>query len=417
MFGMRCYRMSKKPGRAVVVRLALAVLLFLPLSSLGCRPAPSLLAASSAATLLQQPNIKTLRFGLVVNQTSTFGSCHLVDWLKAEGIQVSAIFAPEHGFRGDADAGAQIQDGVDAKTQLPVRSLYGKSKQPNKQQLADLDVLLFDIQDVGVRYYTYLSTLHYVMAAAAEHGKAVWLLDRPNPNGAFVDGPTLDLAYQSFVGMHPIPLLHGMTLGELALMIKGEGWAPQAQRLTLQVFSLPNYRREQKVELAVKPSPNLPNPQAIALYPSLGFFEATALSVGRGTAFPFQTIGYTKPAIGTFQFTPMPVPGAALHPPLEGQLVTGQDLRAVATNGLDLHYLINWHALFKQHGLTFFTSADFMDKLAGGATLRSQIEQGLTAQQITASWQADLNRFRQQRQAYLLYPDWPQMPVAQQHSR
>lgn len=417
MFSIRCYLVRGNAGQKFVSRLVLAVMFLLPLSSLACRPAPSVLAATSAATLLQQPNIKTLRFGLVVNQTSTFGQCHLVDWLKAEGIQIGAIFAPEHGFRGDADAGAQIQDGVDAKTQLPVWSLYGKSKQPSKQQLAELDVLLFDIQDVGVRYYTYLSTLHYVMAAAAEHGKAVWLLDRPNPNGAFVDGPTLDLAYQSFVGMHPIPLLHGMTLGELALMIKGEAWIRQAHRLTLQVFPLPNYRREQKVELAVKPSPNLPNAQAIALYPSLGFFEATPLSVGRGTVFPFQTIGYTKPAIGTFQFAPMPVPGAALHPPLKGQLVTGQDLRTVKSNGLDLHYLISWHALFKQHGLTFFTSADFMDKLAGSATLRSQIEQGLTAAQIAASWQADLSRFRQQRQAYLLYPDWPQMPVAQQHSR
>lgn len=404
-------------NNSTIKRWILRMLFLLPLPSYACQPAPAALAASGAATLLQQPDIKKLRFGLVVNQTSVFGNCHLVDWLKAEGIQISAIFAPEHGFRGDADAGAQIQDGIDAKTQLPVWSLYGKSKQPTTQQLSTLDVLLFDIQDVGVRYYTYLSSLHYVMAAAAQHDKAVWLLDRPNPNGAFVDGPTLDIAYQSFVGMHPIPLLHGMTLGELALMIQGEAWIPEAKRLTLRVFPLPNYRREQQVKLSVKPSPNLPNAQAIALYPSLGFFEATPLSIGRGTAFPFQTIGYTGPSVGSFQFTPVPIPGAALNPPLQGQLVTGQDLRKVNSNGLDLNYLLTWHALFKQHGLTFFNSPDFMDKLAGGATLRRQIEQGLTAAQITASWQAELASFRIQRQRYLLYPDWPRQPVATKHKR
>uniref|UniRef100_UPI00404719AE exo-beta-N-acetylmuramidase NamZ family protein n=1 Tax=Rheinheimera sp. TaxID=1869214 RepID=UPI00404719AE len=261
-----------------------------------------------------------------------------------------------------------------------------------------------DIQDVGVRYYTYISSMHYMLQAAADHGVAMLVLDRPNPNGAFVDGPLLDLKFQSFVGMHPIPLLHGMTVGELAQMIRGERWINNADKLQLTVVPMTGYRRDMPYALPVKPSPNLPNAQAIALYPSLGFFEATPLSVGRGTAFAFQVIGYDKFGPAGFRFTPVSTPGAALTPPLMDKTLYGADLRTVAVNGLDLQYLLRWHALFKQHNEVFFTAPAFMDKLAGTDSLRLQIEQGLTEAEIRAGWQPALTQFKQLRQPYLLYP-------------
>ena len=350
------------------------------------------------------PLLKNKRVGLLVNQTSRIGEQHLVDVLLQQQIHVVSIFAPEHGFRGDYDAGAHVRSGVDSQTGLPLISMYGANKKPSAAQLQQLDVVIFDIQDVGVRYYTYISSMHYLLEVAAEYGVAVIILDRPNPNGAYVDGPVLERKFQSFVGMHPIPLLHGMTVGELALMIKGEGWIKQAAELNLTVIPLKHYQRNQPYPLPVKPSPNLPNVQSVALYPSLGFFEATPLSVGRGTAFPFQVLGYDKFAIGDFSFTPVSTPGAALTPPLMDKTVYGQDLRHVAADGLELSYLLQWYRLFQQHNAVFFTAPAFMDKLAGTDKLRQQIEQGLTEQEIRQSWQADLVRFKQQRQPYLLYP-------------
>ncbi|CAM3667632.1 exo-beta-N-acetylmuramidase NamZ family protein [Rheinheimera salexigens] len=364
-------------------------------------------AITIGAAQLQQylPLLVNKRLGLLVNATAEVAGQHLVDVLLQNQVNIDTIFAPEHGFRGDYDAGAYVKNSVDSKTGLKIVSLYGANKQPTTEQLANIDVLIFDIQDVGVRYYTYISSLHYLMQAAAAADIPLIVLDRPNPNGAFIDGPVLELAFQSFVGMHPIPLLHGMTVGELALMIKGEAWIDQADSLQLTVIPVAHYRRDMAYSLPVKPSPNLPNDQAIALYPSLGFFEATPLSVGRGTAFPFQVIGYDKFALADFSFTPVSTPGAALTPPLMDKPLHGQDLRQVSSHGLDLRYLLDWHQLFKQHNELFFTSENFMDKLAGTNKLRQQIEQGLTEPEIRQSWQADLQHFRQQRRSYLLYPE------------
>ncbi|MBZ9611627.1 exo-beta-N-acetylmuramidase NamZ family protein [Rheinheimera maricola] len=349
------------------------------------------------------PQLQGKRVGLLVNQTSLVGEQHLVDVLLAHNVNVVSIFAPEHGFRGDHDAGAQVDSGTDSKTGLPLWSLYGANKKPNAAQMQQLDVVIFDIQDVGVRYYTYISSMHYLLQAAAEQNVAVLVLDRPNPNGAYVDGPLLELEFQSFVGMHPIPLLHGMTVAELAQMIKGEHWISDAEQLTLSVVPVSHYRRDMPYVLPVKPSPNLPNAQAVALYPSLGFFEATPVSIGRGTEFPFQAIGYDKFSLGSFQFTPVSTPGAALTPPLMNKPLLGTDLRQVNAHGLNLSYLLSWHALFKQQQQVFFTSPEFMDKLAGTNQLRLQIEQGLTEAEIRSSWQLDLQQFMLQRQPYLLY--------------
>lgn len=350
-------------------------------------------------------SLKTKRVALVVNQSSVVGETHLLELLLDQGFTIHTVFSPEHGFRGTADAGAQVDNSIDAATDIAIQSLYGKNKKPTAQALKNIDLLIFDLQDVGVRYYTYLSTLHYVMEAAAEQAIPLLVLDRPNPNGAYTDGPMLEKDYQSFVGLHPIPLLHGMTLGELALMIKGEGWVNKAEQLKLYVLPMEHYQRDKPYDLPVRPSPNLPNAQAVALYPSLGFFEATPLSVGRGTDFPFQLLGYTNPPLGHFAFSPVSKAGAALNPPLKNQLVLGQDLREVTAGGLDLTYLIQAQAVFAQHKLKLFNSPDFMDKLAGTNKLRLQIEQGFGEAKIRQSWQADLQKFRQQRRPYLLYPD------------
>ncbi|MCC5452826.1 DUF1343 domain-containing protein [Rheinheimera sp. UJ51] len=386
-----------------VWHLALTLLVWFSPLALANSAAPVLLTgAEQPAKYL--PLLKGKRVGLLVNQTSVVGEQHLVDFLLAQNIQVVAIFAPEHGFRGNHDAGAAIANGTDSRTGLPVWSMYGASKKPSPEQMQALDIILFDIQDVGVRYYTYISSMHYMLAAAAEFSKPMLVLDRPNPNGAYVDGPVLDLAFQSFVGMHPIPLLHGMTVGELALMIKGEGWIAQADKLTLTVIPVANYQRQQAYTLPIPPSPNLPNQQAIKLYPSLGFFEATPLSVGRGTDFPFQVIGYDKFATDGFAFTPVSTPGAALKPPLMDQLLHGEDLRHVPAGGLTLSYLMRWNQLFDSHAKTLFSAPEFMDKLAGTDQLRLQIAAGLSEAQIRASWQPQLQLFLKQRQAYLLYP-------------
>ena len=372
--------------------------------------APLLAARDPILTGAEQPErylplLAGKKVGLLVNQTSRVGEQHLVDFLLQQQVQVVGIFAPEHGFRGDADAGAKIDDSRDTRTGLPIWSMYGASKKPDLSLLQQLDVVIFDIQDVGVRYYTYISSMHYMMEAAAAAGVAMLVLDRPNPNGAYLDGPVLELKFQSFVGMHPIPLLHGMTVGELAQMIKGEAWIANADKLQLTVIPNANYQRELPYELPVPPSPNLPNSQAIKLYPSLGFFEATPMSVGRGTPFPFQVLGYDQFATDEFSFMPVSTPGAALNPPLKDKQLYGEDLRQVATDGLTLAYLMRWQQLFASHAKELFTAPDFMDKLAGTDKLRLQIERGDSEQQIRDSWQGALQRFKQQRQPYLLYPE------------
>lgn len=347
--------------------------------------------------------LKGKRVGLVVNQTSQIDGVHLVDLLNDRGVDIEKIFAPEHGFRGDHDAGAHVKSAVDPQTGIDVVSIYGSNKKPDAKVLSDLDVIIFDIQDVGVRFYTYISSMHYMMEAAAENNIDFIVLDRPNPNIAYVDGPVLDLNFQSFVGMHEIPVLHGMTVGELAKMIKGEGWINQAQSLNLTVVPVSNYGRDMSYSLPVAPSPNLPNDQAIALYPSLCFFEATPISIGRGTDFPFQVAGYSPVALGEFRFTPRAIEGASMSPKLKGIEAQGLDLRDSTIKGLNLSLFITAYKTLTQNEQIFFERAGFMDKLAGTDKLRLAIEAGQTELQIKQSWQQGLKRFMQQREPYLLY--------------
>ncbi|NMH60138.1 exo-beta-N-acetylmuramidase NamZ family protein [Alteromonas ponticola] len=349
------------------------------------------------------PLLKGKQVGVVVNHTSLVGDQHLVEALLANQVKVTKIFSPEHGFTGQASAGEKIKDEVNSMSDLPLLSLYGETNKPTPSMLKNVDLLIFDIQDVGARFYTYISTMHYVMEAAAEQGIPLVVLDRPNPNGRFVDGPLREASEQSFVGMHPIPVLHGMTVGELALMIKGEQWINQADKLILHVIPVASYNKTMTYSLPVPPSPNLPNDIAVRLYPSLCFFEATAVSVGRGTPYPFQLIGHPTVKLGKFEVTPISQP-AAISPKLEGEKLYAQDLRESPVQGLQLNFLIETYHRFTEAGEVFFDRPGFMDKLAGTKALREAIEQGKDEMTIRTSWQAGLDKFRQQRQPYLLYP-------------
>jgi uncharacterized protein YbbC (DUF1343 family) len=351
------------------------------------------------------PMLTGKKVGLVVNQTSQVANKHLVDVLIENHVNVQAIFAPEHGFRGDHDAGEKFSSSIDDKTGVPLISIYGKNRKPSAEVMANFDVIIFDIQDVGVRFYTYISSMHYMMEAAADAGVSFIVFDRPNPNGAFVDGPILEPEFTSFVGMHKIPLVHGMTVGELALMFKGEGWLNTANKLNLTVVSMKNYQRIMAYSLPIKPSPNLPNDVAINLYPSLGFFEATPVSIGRGTDFPFQVIGHDEISVGDFEFMPISTPGAASTPKLMNKSLHGQDLRHRHVKGIDLSFIIQWHEKFKASNLVFFTRASFMDKLSGTDRLRKAIVAGQSQQEIKQSWQQGLLKFKHLRKPYLLYKD------------
>ena len=350
--------------------------------------------------------LKGKRVGVVGNQSSVIfkdgAYTHLVDSLIGLKVDVKKVFSPEHGFRGTADAGEKIKDGIDTKTGVPIISLYGDNKKPKPEQLKGLDILVFDIQDVGVRFYTYISTLHYVMEACAEANIPLLILDRPNPNGHYVDGPILEKAYTSFVGMHPIPIAHGMTIGEYAQMINGEKWLKNSVECQLAVISMKNYNHQMTYSLPIKPSPNLPNDQSIALYPSLCFFEGTNVSVGRGTNKQFQVFGspdldknYFK-----FSFTPQPNEGAKT-PPQEGKLCYGRDLSQLDVKpGLNLEYLIEAYSNTANKS-KFFNS--FFVKLAGTAKLQEQIEKGLSEKDIKATWSKGLEDFKQVRTKYILY--------------
>ncbi len=354
------------------------------------------------------PYLKGKRVGVVANQTTVIGSSHLVDSLLAQGIRVVKVFSPEHGFRGTASAGEHVQSSRDKKTGLPIVSLYGTNKKPKPEQVADLDVLLFDIQDVGARFYTYISTLHYIMEAAAENQKEVLVLDRPNPNGFYVDGPVLKPEYESFVGMHPIPVVHGLTVGELATMINGEGWLKGGKKCKLKVVRCVNYSHSDFYKLPVAPSPNLPNMSAVYLYPSLCFFEGTSVSVGRGTELPFQVIGSPFIDSGSYNFTPKPTIGAK-NPKHNGKSCTGYNLSAFGllyvrnTRGLYLHWLIGMNQKTKGE---FITRARFFDLLAGTDQLRQQIIQNHSLETIKESWKQDLDSYKKMRTNYLIYPDF-----------
>ncbi|TVT43252.1 DUF1343 domain-containing protein [Hymenobacter setariae] len=353
------------------------------------------------------PWLQGKRVGLVVNQTSLVGRTHLVDTLKSRGVNLTAIFAPEHGFRGEAADGATIADGRDARTSILVRSLYGKTKKPTPEMLADVDMLVFDIQDVGTRFYTFISTLHYVMEAAAEQGKTVVVLDRPNPNGAVVDGPVLDPKHRSFVGLDPLPICHGLTVAELAKMLNGEKWLANGRQCALKVVPMTGrYTHAQPYALPVRPSPNLPTARAVALYPSICLFEGTNVSVGRGTERPFEVIGGpTQPASRPYLFTPRPNAGSPT-PPLNGQLCYGLDLHQPAAQEpaefFTLKYLLDFYrqSTDKEH---FFTK--YFEQLAGTDSLRAQVIAGRSEASIRASWQPALGRYKALRKKYLLYPE------------
>jgi len=350
------------------------------------------------------PLIYRKRVGLVVNQTSVLSSgIHLLDTLISREVDVIKIFAPEHGFRGDADAGEKIINGKDRKTGLPVISLYGKNYKPTSLQMKDVDVLIFDIQDVGTRFYTYISTMHYVMEACAENNKQCIILDRPNPND-YIDGPVLDMEYKSFVGMHPIPVVHGLTIGELAQMINSEGWLKGSKICDLTVIPVTGWQHGQAYTLPIRPSPNLPNMQSVKLYPSLCFFEATNVSIGRGTDYPFQVLGAPNSKYGEFSFIPKPKEGAK-NPLNLNRKCYGEDLRDYKPNGsVELRFLIDFYKKSGQ-GTAFFSRARFMDLLSGTNKLREQILDGYSEEVIRSSWEKDLIVYKTIRKKYLLYPD------------
>jgi uncharacterized protein YbbC (DUF1343 family) len=348
------------------------------------------------------PKLRDKNVGVVANQTSMVGSQHLVDLLIERNISVKKVFAPEHGFRGTADAGEVVKDGIDTKTGLPIISLYGKNKKPSKQQLEGLDILVFDIQDVGARFYTYISSLHYVMEACAEAGIPLLILDRPNPNGHYIDGPILEMEHKSFVGMHPVPVVHGMTIGEYAQMINGEGWLAKKVKCNITVIKMKGYTHQAEYSLPMKPSPNLPNDIAINRYPSLCFFEGTFVSAGRGTEMQFQIFG--APSLASekypFQFTPQANEGAK-YPKFKGELCFGKDLRtSPRLDKLNLEWLIEAYVVNGKKK-EFFN--DFFTKLAGTKKLQKQIEQGLSYQEIRESWKEGLTQYDKMRQGYLLY--------------
>lgn len=360
------------------------------------------------------PLLENKRISLVVNQTSLVQNVHLLDTLYNKGVHITQVFAPEHGFRGDADAGEFIKNGKDYRTQVPIISLYGKNKKPQPSQLQQTDIMIFDIQDVGARFYTYISTMFYVMQACAENNKELIILDRPNPCD-YIDGPVLDMKYKSFVGMLPIPVLHGCTIGELAQMINGEGWLGNNLQCPLKVITIEDWKHGQPYSLPVKPSPNLPNNQAIALYPSLCPFEGTSVSVGRGTDFPFQIIGSPTTKNLKFRFMPHSMKGSDKHPLHQDAYCYGLNLSSEKNipKGFSLQYVIQFYNYFqnltKHAEKEFFTRPHWFDLLTGTNQVRLDILKNKTEEQIRSAWQKKLNQYKEIRKKYLLYEDYPAM--------
>ena len=355
-------------------------------------------------TELYLKDIKTKRIAVVANQTSRIRSrnkyVHLIDTLISMNINVKKVFAPEHGFRGIADAGEKVSDGFDIKTGLPIITLYGANRKPSSKHLENIDVVIFDIQDVGARFYTYISTMHMVMESVAENNKKIYILDRPNPNGHYVDGPILDMKFKSFVGMHPVPIVHGMTVGEFAMMINEEGWLKKGIKSDLKVIPLKNYDRKIIYDLPIKPSPNLPNKQSINLYPSLCFFEQTDISIGRGTNMQFQIFGNPYWDNKLFSFTPKSMSGAKF-PKHQNTKCYGFDLSNQSIlSQINLEWLIFAYNNSKDK-LSFFKKG--FVRLAGNNILQKQIENGKTAKQIRAGWKKGIKKFKNLRKNYLLY--------------
>ena len=390
------------------------VLLFVVvLLSCGNRPSAQIqekIVVGANQLNLYLPLLKEKNVGVVANQTSVIfknnsseAHTHLVDSLLSLGVSIKKVFAPEHGYRGKADAGEYVKDGVDIKTGLPIVSLYGSNRKPDPEALKDLDVVIFDVQDVGVRFYTFTSTLHYVMETCAALNIPVLVLDRPNPNSHYIDGPILELEHKSFVGMHPVPVTHGMTIGEYAKMINGEGWLKAGVKCSLRIIPVDNYHHKKNYNLTIKPSPNLPNGKAINLYPSLCFFEGTNVSSGRGTETQFQVFGspFLNPEKFSYHFTPKPNKGAK-NPKHKSIKCYGRDLRSSEVlDSINLTWLIDAYK-FSSEKEEFFNP--FFTKLAGQTKLQAQIKNGLDVAEIRKSWQKGLEKFKKIRANYLLYP-------------
>ena len=355
------------------------------------------------------PYTKNKNVAIVANHSSLINSTHLVDSLIALNVNFVKIFSPEHGFRGDVDAGEYFTDYIDTLTGLPVVSLYGKKFKPTSKQLKNIDLVIFDIQDVGVRFYTYISTLHYMMEACAENEIEFIVLDRPNPNGFYIDGPVLKEKHASFVGLHPIPLVYGMTIGELALMINGEGWLKKEIKCRLKVIPCKGYTHLTKYILPINPSPNLQSMEAVYLYPSLGLFEGTVMSVGRGTNYPFRVIGHPKYKDTSFSFIPKSITGISNDPLYKNTKCYGIDLRSYSKGKLselkkiNILWLMQFHETLKED-IAYFNS--YFKMLAGGPDLRKNIEEGKTEIQIREIWQNDIEKFKLIRKKYLLYKDF-----------
>ena len=384
------------------------IITFALMSKTGCQ-ADKTIIPGAERTDAYRALISGKRVAVAANQTSLIGNVHLVDSLISLGINVVKIFSPEHGFRGNIDDGAFVSDSVDPKTDVRIRSLYQESLKPDNSDLEDIDIVIFDIQDVGVRFYTYISTLYYIMESCAENSKNLIVLDRPNPNGFYVDGPVLEPEYKSFVGMHEVPIVYGMTIGEYAMMINGEGWLNNSLKCNLTVIPCTNYDHKSKYDLPVRPSPNLPTMNGIYLYPSVCLFEGTALSVGRGTDFPFEVFGHPDLQDCSFSFVPEPKPGADTNPLLKGQVCRGVDLRYLRDLGherpgrMDLQWLIFAYSHFPDKS-KFFN--DYFEKLAGNNILRKQIIMGMTESEIRETWKEGLEKFKRVREKYLLYQDF-----------
>lgn len=390
--------------------LCLAFRLLLPIPAQGQESPPCKLRVGAERMELLLPLLEGKRVALMVNQTSLVGEAqlHLLDTLLSSGIRVSKVFAPEHGFRGDVDAGKSVRDGRDLRTGIPIVSLYGRTKKPTPEMLQGVDVLLFDIQDVGARFYTYINSMYYLMQAAQENGLEMVVCDRPNPND-YIDGPMLEADCKSFVGLLPLPILHGMTVGELAEMINGEDWLSPGDslRCALTVVPLVGWEHGEPYELPVRPSPNLPNTRSVTLYPSLCFFEGTGMSVGRGTDKPFCVLGYPNKAYGSYSFVPRAIQGADSSPLHRGKRCYGVDLSRgeMPRRELSLGWLIHYHRLAKRLGHRLITRKRFFELIAGTKQLARQLDEGLDEAEIRASWQEGLERFKVRRRLYLLYPE------------
>ena len=356
---------------------------------------------------LYLPLLKNKTIGIVTNQTGLLqDKTHLVDFLVNNNVKIKTIFAPEHGFRGNADAGEKVKNGVDIKTGIPIVSLYGPNKKPKPEQLKGIDIVVFDIQDVGVRFYTYISTLTYLMEAGAENNVEIMVLDRPNPHDGYIDGPVLKKKWESFVGMHEVPVVYGLTIGEYGKMVNGEKWLKNGVQAKYTLIEMQNYHKKQRYSILDKPSPNLPNDQSINLYPSLCFFEGTQVSVGRGTDIPFQVYGSPWTRDLPYQFTPKPNFGAK-DPFLNGKLCYGENLSDYSKDlrEINLEWLLKAYKNYKNPQQDFFLKNLFFDTLAGSDELRKQIISGKSEKEIKSSWKSNLEKFSKIRSKYIIYQD------------